>query len=451
MALKRPVLEMLHRTFARRHRDTGDARGEAYARYLERQGKSLATFATFMALDEHFSERTGSRVCWREWPAPYRDPASPDVRHFRDAHAEEVDFHCWLQFELDRQLEAAARAGVDAGLAIGLYQDLAIGTAGDGSDTWAFPELFVMRASIGAPPDPLAPQGQNWALPPLDPRALRESGYRYWRFLLRAALAHAGALRIDHVMGLFRQFWIPDGMSGSQGAYVRFPAHDLLGILALESARHRALVVGEDLGTVPPEVPRAMEQWGILSSRVLYFERDHMGEFRSAASYPPLSLTTANTHDLPPIEGFWCGRDIALRREVGVITSDDAAHAALAGRAREREALLRRLEAEHVRPAGDERSERDITHRDAEGALAGSDARDAKLRGAVHEFLCRTPAALVGISLDDLVGETEPVNLPGVTLDEYPSWQRRLRTLFEALRDDPRVTAALRCSRADAP
>ncbi|HEX6964877.1 MAG TPA: 4-alpha-glucanotransferase [Gemmatimonadaceae bacterium] len=432
MALKRPVLELLHRTFARAHRGTADARGAAYARYLEQQGRSLTTFATFLALDEHVAAERGGRACWREWPAPYRDPRSPEVARFRDAHREQVDFHSWLQFELDRQLEAAARAGVDAGMAVGLYQDLAIGSAGDGSDTWAFPELFVMGASIGAPPDPLAPQGQNWALPPLDPGALRDTGYHYWRFLLRAALAHAGALRIDHVMGLFRQFWIAEGMPGSQGAYVRFPAHDLLGILALESVRHRALIVGEDLGTVPPEVPRAMHEWGILGSRVLYFERDHAGDFRGAASYPSLSLATANTHDLPTIEGFWCGRDIALRREVGLITSDDVMERARAERARDRQALVRRLEAEHVLPAG------------------AAEPRDAELRGAVHEFLCRTPAALVGISLDDLVGETEPVNLPGVTLDVYPSWQRRLHTPLDALRDDADVATSLRCSRANA-
>ena len=434
MALKRPMLEALYRTFVRLHRESGDARAQAYARYVDLQGESLTTFATFLALDDHFGAGAAPAAGWHEWPAPYRDPRSPEVLAFRESHREAVDFHRWLQFELDRQLEGAARAGVDAGLAIGLYQDLAIGTARDGSDTWAFPELFVRGASIGAPPDPLAPQGQNWALPPLDPRALREDRYRYWTLLLRSALAHAGALRIDHVMGLFRQFWIPDGMPGTMGAYVRFPADDLLGILALESTRHRAIVVGEDLGTVPPEVPPALQRWGILGSRVLYFERDRDGDFASAETFAPLSLTTANTHDLPPLAGFWSGRDIELRRERGLIASDEAAQAAHAARERDRQALLRRLAADRVIPS-------------AHVPTAGDDG--AALRGAVHAFLCRTPAALVGIALDDLVGETEPVNIPGATSDVYPSWTRRLHVPLEALRDAPGVAAALRCDRAD--
>jgi 4-alpha-glucanotransferase len=439
MALKRPLLELLHRTFVREHAAGGDARGNAYARYLERQGEALIAFATFLALDAHFGARaaaagTGAATRdsdWHDWPAPYRDPRSREVAAFRESHRAEVDFHCWLQFELDRQLGAAAAAGERAGLAVGLYQDLAIGTSGDGSDSWAFPGLFVRGASIGAPPDDLAPQGQNWALPPVDPRRLRRDGYRYWTLLLRTALGHAGAVRIDHVMGLFRQFWIPEGRPGSAGAYVRFPAGDLLGILALESGRHRALVVGEDLGTVPPEVPRALRRWNILSSRVLYFERTRRGGFRRAASFEPLALATANTHDLVPLAGFWAGRDIALRRALGLIASDEAAEVAYAERARTRSALLRRLVADRALPAG------------------GAGGRDvALLPGAVHAFLCKTPAVLVGLSLDDLVGETDPVNLPGVEPAVYPSWTRRLRVPLEALPDDPAVAGALECGRA---
>jgi 4-alpha-glucanotransferase len=439
MALKRPVLEMLHHTFVRAHQSSGDARGTAYARYVQRQGDALTTFATFMALDDHF--RNGATIgasSWHDWPVSFRDPRSPDVAAFRESHRDEVDFHRWLQFELDRQLAEAAGAGARAGLAVGLYQDLAIGTASGGSDTWAFPHLFATGACIGAPPDAYAPQGQNWALPPLDPHRLRHDGYRYWTLLLRSALDHAGALRIDHVLGLFRQFWIPDGMPGSAGAYVRFPADDLLGIVALESTRHRALVAGEDLGSVPPEVPRTLRRWNILSSRVLYFERDRRGGFRPAARYAPLALATANTHDLVPIAGFWRGSDIELRRQAGLIPTDEAADAARAERSRERKRLLRRLVADGaLLPA----------RAPSDGGDDG-DGNGAALRGAVHDFLCRTPAVLVGLSLDDLVGETEPVNLPGVGLDAYPSWSRRLRLSLEALRDDPGVAAALRCQRA---
>jgi 4-alpha-glucanotransferase len=310
---------------------------------------------------------------------------------------------------------------------IGLYQDLAIGTSPASADTWAYDTLFVRGVSVGAPPDPYAAEGQNWGLPPLDPRALRESGYRYFIDLVRGGFDHAGALRIDHVMGLFRLFWIPQGKSGTEGAYVRYPSNDLLGIVALESVRHNAIVVGEDLGTVPPDVPPALEKWGVLSSKVLYFERELDGGFKPADSYSPLSLATANTHDLPTLAGFWEGRDIDIRREVGLIASDDEADHARRERTKERAALVHRLAEEYVLP--DRAEPRSAT----------------ELRAAVHAFLCRTPAQLVGLSLDDLAGELEAVNVPGVGPDRHPSWTRKLHTTLEAIATSDDVRAAIRC------
>jgi 4-alpha-glucanotransferase len=226
------------------------------------------------------------------------------------------------------------------------------------------------------------------------------------------------------VLGLFRQFWIPKGMTGAQGAYVRFPSDDLLGILALESTRAGALVVGEDLGTVPEEVPAALERWGILSSKVLYFERD--GEaFRPARSYAPMALATANTHDLAPLAGWWRGRDLDLREELGHLGGARAVRQARAIRAAERQALFDRLADEGLLPPGE------------------VPASDAPLRAAAHAFLRRTPSWLVGLSLDDLAGETEPVNLPGARQDEYPCWTRRMARSLEALRVDPGVRRAL--------
>jgi 4-alpha-glucanotransferase len=308
---------------------------------------------------------------------------------------------------------------------VGLYQDLAIGTAPSSGDDWSFPDLFVTGASIGAPPDPLAPQGQNWGLPPLHPLRLAEQGYAYWTALVRGAVRHAGALRIDHVLGLFRQFWIPAGASGRDGAYVRVPTRDLLGVLALETARAGALVVGEDLGTVPPEVPPALEEWRVLSSKVFYFEREAGGGFKPARAYPALSLATANTHDLPTLAGYWLGRDVELRRALGLLPTARAERAARADRARDREALVERLVDEGLL--------------DAEAPPPD----DVTLRAAVHAFLRRTPAWLVGLSLEDLVGEVEPVNVPGVGPDDYPSWTRRLSAPLEALATDAAVRRAL--------
>jgi 4-alpha-glucanotransferase len=420
LELKRSVLQVLHRHFHERV-GSGSERFAAYRRFRERHGELLTLFAAFEALSEHFGSAD-----WQQWPTPYRDPGSEAVEDFRREHAGSVELHAWLQFELDRQLgEAAARAG-RAGLPIGVYQDLAIGTSPSSADVWARPQLFLNGIGIGAPPDDYSATGQNWGLAPLDPRQLREDGYRYWIHLLRSSFRHAGALRIDHAMGLFRQFWIPHGMEGREGAYVRFPADDLLGILALEARRHGALVVGEDLGTVPPEVPPSLHQRGILSSRIFYFERDD-NRFRAADRYEPAALTTANTHDLPTLAGFWQGRDIEIKRRLGMIESDEQAEQQRRTRERERQAVLDLLAAEGVLP---------------EAAEPGT---GAELRGAIHGFLCRTPSALVGFSLDDLVGETEPVNVPGVTMDRIASWTRKLNTSLEQLDHDPGVAVALRC------
>ena len=435
MALKTPVLRALHGAHLRGPR----SRNPEWTEWLESQGEALESFATFVALSEHLGRDGDTQGSWRDWPAEYRDPRSKAVKRFRELHDDEIDFHRWLQFVIDQQLGTAAKSARDAGMAIGLYQDLAIGTSPNGGDLWAYPDLFIDGASIGAPPDPYSATGQNWGLPPIDPRALKRQRYEYWIALIRSSLRHGGALRIDHVMGLFRQFWIPAGKSGSDGAYVRFPSEELLGILALEASRAGALVVGEDLGTVPDDVPPAMRRWRLLSSKVLYFERGDHGSFKAASSYDRDALATANTHDMPTIEGFWRARDVELRREVGLVGSDEKAERARSDREGEKRALLGRLTDEGV-----------LDH-DLAAELARADASAparAALRGAVHEFLCRTPSVLVGLSLDDIVGEMEPVNVPGVGHDKFPSWTRRLTMPIERLSTSPAVAAALRCRRS---
>lgn len=424
MTWKRRVLEILHRRFAAIHRGNGTPRGLAFERYRAEQGDALRDFATFCTLEEMLAGPDGEHVPFDAWPAGLRDPSGPQVSRFRAENAGEVAFHSWLQFELDRQLGEAAALAQRSRLALGVYQDLAIGLAPDASDVWAFPGLFVRGASVGAPPDDYAPTGQDWGLPPLSPRRLRASAYAYWIRLLRAAFAHSGALRIDHVMGLFRLFWIPAGGPSAAGAYVSYPADDLLGILALESRRHRALVVGEDLGTVPDEVPRALESWGILSSRVLLFEREAGGAFRPSASYPQRAMVTANTHDLPTFAAWCDGDDLALRARLGLLAEDELP-AARAERHADLSALEERLRAEGILPEGI------------------GEPQVAELRGAVDTFLCRTPAALAGLSLDDLAGEREPVNVPGVGLLDYPSWSRRMARTVEDLAADPAVGLSL--------
>jgi 4-alpha-glucanotransferase len=422
MALKRPVLDALHRTFAAQHRDRDGQRGRDYARFRADKGDALIDFATFCALEAHFGAQ-GRREP-HDWPADYRHPRSKAVAAFRREHLEVVDLHCYLQFELDRQLAAAAQRA-EATLPIGIYGDLAIGTAPNGCDPWAFPNLFLDGAHLGAPPDDYSAVGQDWGLPPLDPDQLRRDGYRYWALLLRNNLAHMGALRIDHVMGLFRQYWVPAGQPATEGAYVRYPAQDLLGILALESHRQRALIIGEDLGTVPRGFPALLARWGILSSRVLYFERDRHGNFHPSRRYSKRALVTVNTHDHPPLAAVWEGHDLELARRIGIIESDQRLAEAREQRARERQALLRRLVAEGCLPS------------------TKAPASYAELSAAVHAFLARTRAPLLGIWLDDLAGELDPLNIPGVGLDRYPNWSRRLSMTLADFRQDPGVATAL--------
>ncbi len=429
MALKRPVLEALHRAFVEHHRGKSTERGRAFTRYVASQGQQLEDFATWCALDERQEGKP-----WQEWPAELRDPRSRAVTGFREKERERVGYHQWVQFELDRQLGRTQARARELSLPIGLYQDLAIGAARDGSDSWMHPGLFLDGPTIGAPPDPYAAGGQNWGLPAINPQRLAEDGYSYWIRLVRAALRHAGALRIDHVLGLFRQFWIPRGMQGRDGAYVRFPGDDLLGIAALESVRANALIVGEDLGTVPPEVPPALERWGVLSSKVMYFEAEpKRGRFKPPRAYPPLALTTANTHDMPTIAAFWRESDIDLRTKVGAIPTQRAAAAARQERAEARESLATTLVEEGLWPA------------------TAEPTTDLALREAVHSYLRRTPSWLVGLSLDDLTGEVEPVNLPGVPPDRWSSWTRRMRMSLEDMTESADVRRALGVERQWVP
>jgi 4-alpha-glucanotransferase len=425
MTSLRPVFEEMHASFRRLHRGRDTPRGRAYAQYLEAQGEALRDFATFTALAEHFARGNGDRFRdWRRWPAPFQDPRSDEVARFRNEHAEAVDLHSWLQFELDRQLEGAGAIAREAGLPVGIYADLAIGSAAGGSDTWSFPGIFAFGASAGAPPDEFTRSGQDWSFPPLDPHRLRDGSIAFWVRLLRSAFAHSGALRIDHVMGLSRLYWIPAGGSPAEGAYVGYPERELLGILALESRRRRALVIGEDLGTVPQTLVTRLARRGLLSSRVLYFEREG-GRFRPSRCYSRRALVTANTHDVAPLAGYVAGSDLSARRNAGQIESE----AALAQETRRRDRDLRALCARLV----------------AEGLLVRgpSPPSPPELAAAVTAFLCRTPAPLVGLSLDDLAGERVPVNLPGVGPDRHRSWVRRMAVSLEDLGSDAGARAML--------
>ncbi len=401
-AIKRPILEAAWRAFRER------GRSREFERFRIAGGAALEGHATFDALHEHFA---GQGVARHQWPAACRDRRSAEIGAFRAAAAERVDFHRWLQWLADGQLGAAARSAKASSMAIGLYCDLAVGADRDGSDVWSAPEHFAGGLSIGAPPDPLAPQGQDWGLPPVHPFALADSGLAPLRGPIAAAMRHAGAIRVDHAFQLRRLFLIPTGEPASLGAYVAYPAEAMLAALRLESHRARCLVIGEDLGTAPPGFAQTLETSGILSYRVLYFERGHDGAFLPPAAYPEHALAVVNTHDLATFAGWWRGQDIADRIEHGITPAANKA-ASRAERALDRERLWRLLR--------------------REGLAADEHPGEAPPFTAVARLMARCRSDLVGLSLDDIGGAVEAANIPGVVAGA-PNWRRRIPLTVEQL------------------
>jgi 4-alpha-glucanotransferase len=425
-ALKRPVLEALYRRFQKRDLSaSGGARtllGKSFRKFQKEGGAPLAAFATFEALHEQFSQQ-GGEFSWREWPAEMRDPHSADVASFAAAHRDRVEFFQFLQWEADRQLGAAAKAGRHSGLALGLYRDLAVGVDPHGADAWADQQLVAPGAAIGAPPDPLSRAGQDWGLAPFSPLGLKRRGFAPFIAALRANMRHAGILRIDHAMGLRRLYWIPSDHPATAGAYVDYPFHDLLRLVALESHRQQCAVIGEDLGTVPDGFRETMRAANVLSYRIFAFERRDGGRFVPPQDYPPLATASAATHDLATLKGFWLGRDIAWRRRLGGYPDAAAETAETADRDHARRELLNALAGEGL-----------LSHdRFAVWLPDGAEpVYTAELGDAVHIFLARSRARLMLVQLEDIAGEDEQANLPG-TSDEHPNWCRRMSHSLEAL------------------
>ncbi len=388
------------------------AREQAFADFLAEQGPGLVDFATWSALCEHYEGQ--------EWPVEARDRGSALVQELAEELDERIRFHCWLQWVADEQLAAAQRAATAGGMRIGIMHDLAVGIHPDGADTWAMPEVLAPEVSVGAPPDMYSQQGQDWSQPPWRPEALARAGYRPFRDMLRTVLRHAGAIRIDHVMGLFRLWWIPRGQHARDGAYVRYDHEAMIGILCLEAWRAGAVVIGEDLGVVEPWVRDYLSERGILGTSVLWFER------RDDAPIPPeeyrrLVLATVATHDLPPAAGYLAGEHVELRERLGLLTDP----------------------VEDLRAT--ERAERgQVLDLLAERGLVGADPSERQVIEALHRLLLRSPALLVGVSLVDAVGERRTQNLPG-TDQEYPNWKVPLAdggqdlVLVDDLFDNPRL------------
>lgn len=364
----------------------------AVARPDAEDSPGLTDFATWCAL----VERHGPN--WREWPAPLHDPAAPAVAEVREGLAGRIAYHRWLQHCCAEQLAAAQEAATEGGMAVGVVHDLAVGVDPGGADAWALQAELATGFTVGAPPDSFNQQGQDWGLPPWRPDRLAASGYAPFRDMVRAVLRTGGGLRIDHILGLFRLWWVPEGSSPAGGTYVSYDADALLGIVALEAERTAALVVGEDLGTVPREVRSVLNERAVLGSAVLWFERDDDGSLIPPEAWRASSVASISTHDLPTAAGFLRGEHVRVRKELGLL-NDPAAEAKKA--ARERAELLALLKSE---------------------GLLGAEASEAEIVTAMHALLTRSPSRAVLAALGDALGDLRQPNMPG-TVDEYPNWR----------------------------
>ena len=439
-SVKLRVVELLYAHFRANHLIAGSERAHAFRGFCERGGEALRLHALFEAIQEHFFAENAAIRGWPAWPESFRDPGSPAVERFATEHAERVEYYEYLQWQAELQLGAVRARVVANRLGVGLYVDLAVSIDRAGAEAWTHRRVLALSASVGAPPDEFNMRGQNWGLPPLIPDLLRGAAYAPFIDTLRANMRHAGALRIDHVMGLMRLFWIPDGKDADAGAYVRYPFADLLGILALESHRHRCLVIGEDLGTVPEEIRTALAAAGVLSYRLLYFERD-ADEFKLPSTYPAQALVAASTHDLPTLAGWWHGRDIALRDELGLFPSTAARDQQLDARKKDRAGLLLALRRESLLPA------------DVSLDAGPTPPMTAALAQAVQAFLARAPSQVLVVQLEDVLGVSEQANLPA-TVDTHPNWRRKLPLALERWPGDRRfvdLTETLRRSRPHRP
>ncbi|MCI1964032.1 MAG: 4-alpha-glucanotransferase [Ancrocorticia sp.] len=403
---KREALEVIFRV------KRSAAREREFLGFRRAEGRGLEDFAFWCALREKYGEH---------FPAAVARPDTPQAAQERADLVDRIDFYAWMQWIMDQQLAEAQRGALSSGMAFGICHDLAVGVHAHGSDTWSNPEVFAAGVTVGAPPDMYNQLGQNWSQPPWRPDALRRSAYAPLRDMAKTVLRHAGALRIDHVMGLFRLWWIPEGASPSEGTYVHFDHEAMVGVLMLEAVRAGAVVIGEDLGNVESWVPEYLAARGILGTSVLWFEQDGHGNFKRPEQFRKNSLVTVDTHDLPPLAGYLAGEHVELRYRLGMLTEP----------------------VEKVRAAAREEKQR-MMERLREYGLIGEDPSEREIVEAMYRYIAKIPAELLAVALVDAVGERRSQNQPG-TNNEYPNWRLPLAdsennvVLLEDLDDNPRL------------
>lgn len=385
---KSQALELIHRV------DMSASRRMAFTAFRVARGRRLEDFATWCLLSElHGSD-------WHDWPAELHDPHGAAVARVRREHADRIDFHMWLQWIADQQLSTVQSSGTDAGMPVGLICDLAVGVNGSGADAWMLNGLFAREMNVGAPPDPFNQAGQDWGQPPMRPDVLEQMAYAPLREMVSSALRHAGGVRIDHIMGLFRLWWVPRGLGPRHGAYVRYNHEAMVGVVALEAYRAGALVIGEDLGTVEPWVRDHLASRGILGTSIMWFETGPDGRPKQPQQWREHAMSSVTSHDLPPTSSYLRGDHVELRDRLGLLT--ESVDEERENARRERETWLASLR--------------------QQGVLEADEDDPEQVTLAMHTLLTRTSSKVINATLTDAVGDPRTQNLPG-TEDEYPNWR----------------------------
>ena len=419
----RAKFDGLRLAYARFGTSASDNRRNEFARYRHDQGERLLFFSCFEVLRARFTEKP-----WPEWPEPWRHPAVADLRQLRERERAGCEFHEFMQWIADRQLAACKAIAQRSRMPVGLYVDIAVGMHPYGADAWSQQKSVIADVSVGAPPDEFNQAGQNWGLAAFNPGALAASDFAPLSQMMRSVMRHAGAIRLDHVLGLKRVFMIPHGDAATDGAYVRFPFEPSLRAIAQESLDARCVVIGEDLGTVPEGFRDTLARWGLWRHLVMLFERERDGRFCPPEAYPAEALATFNTHDLPSLRGWLDAHDLSTKRRLGLDPGESDGARAWAQHCLQE--ALAKLVGGHIAPFI--RTQAGIHRQVATGAGAGKGGGAINDLLAVASFLAQTPCRLVAITLNDIMDEREQVNIPG-TVDEHPNWRRKLPRMLEDL------------------
>jgi (1->4)-alpha-D-glucan 1-alpha-D-glucosylmutase len=412
-SIKLEAFESLYQQFKLQLLDVESSRIKMFRQFQSEGGMELHQFSLFEALQAFYHQQNSDIKTWQQWPEAFHNPESDSVKIWSESNADRIEFQQYLQWQTELQLSDAQATCKQLGMQVGLYNDLAVGDEIYSSTCWAKQSKFALDVSVGAPPDDLSLLGQDWGLPPQLPQVLTDSAYQLFIDTLRANMRHAGALRIDHVMGLMRLYWVPEGDTADQGTYINYPFDDLLGILALESHRNQCLVVGEDLGTVPDQVRHKLWLKRILSYRVLFFEKNwHQGSYKHPNEYPLHALCSAGSHDLPTLKEYWNNNDLIRRETLDLFPSEEMKHQQWQARNDDRHAIKQTLFNEGLisKEVFDDNIESELTQ-----ALALS----------IQKYMARSQSLLMTVQLEDILSQENQINIPG-TVKEYPNWRHKI-------------------------